>query len=65
MIMPYTIEDYRRDVAEEYFEAHQQDFVQRLSPDDRLRDLSSEEILQHLDPQDIGAYLQKIRRGNN
>jgi len=43
--VPYTIEDFRRDYVLEYLD--------RLTPDERLKGLS---------PEEIEAYLKKLKR---
>lgn len=61
MIMPYTVEDYKRDSAEEYFEAHKQEFIRRLSPKDLLQAFSPKDLLQAFSPEEIEAYLKQLR----
>jgi hypothetical protein len=54
--MPYTMADFKRDYILEHFpeltEEERRKALQRLSPEERLRDLS---------PEEIESYLQKLR----
>ena len=43
--MPYTMEDYRRDVAREH--------LHELTPEERLAGLSAKEIVECLSPEEI------------
>ncbi len=52
--MPYTIEDYRRDYV--------LDYLDRLTPDERLKGLPPDERLKGLSPEEIEAYLKKLKR---
>ncbi len=50
--MPYTIEDYKRDYALEYIES--------LSPEDRLKGLSIADRMKGLSPDEIERFLKKL-----
>jgi hypothetical protein len=52
--MPYTMEDFRREIAREH--------VQELTVEERLRGLSPEECLAALPPRQIEAYLKRLRK---
>jgi len=60
--MPYTIEDYHRDLAEEYLQTHKDEVLQQFSLEERLKGVSPEDLLKRLSPEDIEAYLQKVRQ---
>ena len=49
--MPYTMEDFEREVAEKV--------LKKLTPEQRLEGLSSEELLSHLPLVEIEAYVKK------
>jgi hypothetical protein len=49
--MPYTMEDFERDVKEK--------FLKKLTPEERLKGLSAEELLSHLTVPEIESYLKK------
>ncbi len=60
--MPYTMEDYQRDVARRYLEQLPHDeLLQRLSPEERVKGLSLEERLKGLSPEEIREYLEKLK----
>ena len=52
LTMPYTMEDFRRDVAREH--------VHELTPEERLAGLPLEQILAALPPEKIEAYLKRL-----
>ena len=52
--MPYTVEDYRKDLKREVLESS--------SPEERLKGLSPEDLLRRLSRTQIEAYLEKLRR---
>jgi hypothetical protein len=57
MIMPYTIEDYQREVKEEVLKSLTEedlDFV--------LKNVKLDDLLKRLKPEDIEEYLKKIKR---
>src|SRR5262249_52490404 len=58
LTMPYTMEDFRREVALEFLEG--------LTPQEKLRlsGLTPKEILQHLSEDEIKAYLAKLHKGH-
>jgi hypothetical protein len=59
LTMPYTMEDFRRDVAREYIDLLTDDeILQRFSTDELLQRFSASEVLQRLPLEDIRAYLQ-------
>ena len=68
--MPYTMEDYQRDVARRYLSQFTVDeILQQISVDKILQQLSVDEILQRLSTQErlrglsveeIRAYLEKL-----
>ncbi len=61
--MPYTMEDYRRDYALEYLDRLTPDeILKRFSADDRLKGLSADDRLRGLSPEEIEAYLKKLKR---
>jgi len=72
--MPYTVEDFMRDVTLDHLDLLQaderlrglssDDRLRGLSSDDRLRGLSSDERLKGLSPEEIEAYLRKRRSGD-
>jgi len=63
--MPYTVEDFMRDVTLEHLDLLKADERLRgLSSDERLRGLSSDERLKGLSPEEIEAYLRKRRGGD-
>jgi len=49
--MPYTMEDFEREVAEKV--------LKKLTPQQRLEGLSPEELLSHLPVAEIESYLKK------
>ena len=60
LVMPYTMEDFRRDIAREY--------VDQLPPEERLKGLSIDKILRRfpaderlkgLSPEEVRAYLEE------
>lgn len=67
IVMPYTMEDFRRD----YFREHLDQFLglltpeevmQRFSAEERLRGLPAEEVLQRFSPEQIQAYLDRQKK---
>jgi hypothetical protein len=52
LTMPYTMEDFRREVAREH--------VHELTAEERLAGLSPEQILARLPPEQIEAYLKRL-----
>lgn len=63
LIMPYTMEDFRREVAREYLETLTVDEVlQLLTTDDRLRGLSTDDRLRGLSLEQIRTYLEKLEK---
>jgi hypothetical protein len=62
--MPYTVEDFMRDVTLEHLDLLKADERLRgLTSDERLRGLTSDERLKGLSPEEIEAYLRKRRSG--
>ena len=63
--MPYTMEDFRRELAEEYLEKltpeERRVYLQQLTPEERLRGLTLGEILQSFSDDQIKDYLAKKR----
>ncbi len=53
LVMPYTMEDYQRDVARRYLD--------QLPPEERVKGLSLEERLKGLSPEEIREYLEKLK----
>jgi hypothetical protein len=51
--MPYTMQDFLRDVAREH--------VHELTAEERMAGLSSEEILAGLGPEQIEAFVQRLQ----
>jgi hypothetical protein len=75
--MPYTKEDYKREVAKELFQKISpterrellgqlpvEERLSGLSPDEVLRGLSPDERLRGLSPEQIEAYLNHVRKGD-
>jgi hypothetical protein len=61
--MPYTIEDYQREVAQELLEKMSpRERLQGLSLRERLEGFSPREILEGLSPEEIQTYLEERRR---
>lgn len=70
MNMPYTWNDYYRDVTREHLDwlpkeellakLSVEDRLRGLPPEERLRGLPAEEFLKRLAPEDIEAYLNKV-----
>lgn len=54
LVMPYTMNDFRKEVALEVME--------ELSPEERLRGLPPEERLRGLSAKQIEAYLVRLRK---
>jgi hypothetical protein len=52
--MPYTIEDFRLDVAREQ--------LKNLTPEERIKGLPAEKRLEGLSVEEIESYLRKIKR---
>ena len=50
--MPYTIEDFRREIMREH--------LHELTPEERLAGLPAEEILKRISPEQIEAYLKHL-----
>jgi hypothetical protein len=64
--MPYTIEDYKREVARELLkEMSPRERLEGLSLRERLEGLSPRDLLQILPPEEIQAYLDEVRRNTN
>jgi len=62
--MPYTVDDFMRDVTLEHLDLLNPDERLRgLSSEERLKGLPSEERLKGLSPEEIEAYLRKRRGG--
>ena len=74
-VMPYTMEDFQREVKEEVMNSltgedidnllkklAPEDRLKGLRPEDRLKGLRPEDRLKGLRPEEIKAYLKKIRR---
>jgi hypothetical protein len=66
--MPYTREDFQRDIKKEALQSLTDEDVERLlkglKPKDRLKGLNPEDILEGLKPEEIDAldaYLKKIK----
>ncbi len=60
--MPYTWDDYYRDVTREHLDwLPKEELLAKLSVEDRLKGLSVEDFLKRLPPEDIEAYLNKLR----
>ncbi len=69
--MPYTVEDYKRDLLKEVVKAiPAEEILSRFDPEERLRGLPPEEILSRFDPEErlrglsveqIRAYLEKLQ----
>ncbi len=58
--MPYTMEDYQRDVARRYLEQLPlEERLKGLSIDEILRRFPADEILHWLPLEDIRAYIEK------
>jgi hypothetical protein len=58
--MPYTMEEFEREVAEKVLKKlTPQQRLKGLSPEDRLEGLSPEELLSHLTVAEIESYLKK------
>jgi len=56
LVMPYTWEDFRRDIVREYLEQlPPEERVKGLSPEERVKGLSPEEI------EEIWEYLEKLK----
>jgi hypothetical protein len=67
--MPYTMEDFRKDVVrealgymtpDEIMEKFPDELLGKIPPTKRLRGLSTDEILRGLSPEEIRAYLKKL-----
>src|SRR5207253_2322595 len=56
LTMPYTMADFRRDVARKY--------LKELTPQERLAGLPAEKLLEQLTPEQIEAYLRRLRQGS-
>jgi hypothetical protein len=63
--MPYTFDDYMRDIKQEAFSHITDEDIDRilsaLKPEDRLRGLKPEERLNGLNPKEIEEYLKKLK----
>ena len=66
VVMPYTIEDFRRDVAKEYLsELSPQELIERLTPQQvqaLRRKLSPKERVQGLSLAEMEAVVEKLQR---
>jgi len=64
--VPYTKEDYKREVARELFlkapPADRREWLDQLPAEERLGRLSPDERLSGLSPEQIEAYLDKLHR---
>jgi hypothetical protein len=70
--MPYTIEDFRREIAREVMQEMTpeerlaglpaEEIVKRLSPQERLAGLPVEERLARLSADEIDAYLKRAEK---
>lgn len=64
--VPYTKEDYKREVARELFRkappADRREWLDQLPAEERLGRLSPDERLSGLSPEQIEAYLDKLQR---
>jgi hypothetical protein len=65
VIMPYTMEDFQKEIKEEVMGSLTDEdidrFLKKLTLEDRLKGLSSEDLLKMLTPKEIEAYLRKIK----
>ena len=67
--MPYTVEDYKRELREEikieiWAELTTEELLKRLSPEERLKGLPIEERLKGLTREEIEAYMKKLSKSN-
>jgi len=70
--MPYTIEDFRNEIKENFLETLTTDDVvnrfpaeeifKKFSTDERLKGLSAEQIIKELSPEKFEAYLKKMKK---
>jgi hypothetical protein len=69
LTMPYTMEDFRREVAFEYLERltaeERREYLEQLTPEERLGGLKPREILRHFSEDEIKAYLAGLRKGHS
>jgi hypothetical protein len=62
VIMPYTMEDFRRDYVREHLkDLTPQERLKDLTPEERLQGLSPEERLAGLSPEEIAALLKRYK----
>jgi hypothetical protein len=54
LTMPYTMEDFRREVALEY--------LPELTPEERLGGLTPKGVLEHVPAKEIKAYLARLQK---
>ena len=54
LTLPYTMKDFRRDIARKY--------LNQLTPEERLAGLPAEERLAGLTAEQIEAYLKRLRK---
>ena len=54
LVMPYTMQDYQRDVAKRY--------INEMTIEERLEGLAPEEILKRFSVEEVQAYLDKLRK---
>jgi hypothetical protein len=68
LTMPYTMEDFKREVAFEFLEKmtpeERREYLEQLTPEERLSGLAPKQILQHLSDDEIKAYLAKRHKSH-
>ncbi len=70
--MPYTMQDYRRDVAKSYINQltieerleglDSEEILKRFSAEEVLKQFSAEEVLKQFPVEAVQAYLDKLRK---
>jgi len=67
VVMPYTMEDFQKEVKEEVLRSLTEEELDRLlngmKPEKRMKGLKPEERLKGLTSEEIEAYLKKIQEG--
>ncbi|HWY86351.1 MAG TPA: hypothetical protein VNX28_06490 [Gemmataceae bacterium] len=66
IVMPYTMQDFRRDYAKEHFKdltpEEKQEAIKGLTPEQRLKDLTPEQVLKSLTPEQVLKALTSEQR---
>ena len=63
LVMPYTMQDFRREVAKRYLpQLSIEERLEGLAPEEILKRFPAEDILKQLPVEEVQAYLDKLRK---